>query len=163
MYYFRLQQDKRFIDGLRLEQVSRDMEIKERNIVFVKEDGDKPVYLDFIDHPRRLVSDRLKALLEKYDDRLRFQSAIVTGRSTQRQDIYWFMEPGELDCLSGKTQVDAGGTCRRLVLEAPNVRRERIFRVAGLQEDVLIVRLDIAESLLRRAFTGLQLTPVELD
>ncbi|AIQ13843.1 hypothetical protein [Paenibacillus durus] len=162
MYYFRLQQDKRFVDGMRLEHVSRDMEIYERNIVFVKEDGEQPVYLDFIDHPRWLVSDRMKGLLEKYDRFLRFYSAVLTGRSTRRQDIYWFMEPGETDSLSERTQVDASGACRRLVLAETKVRRERIFRVAGVKEDILIVRLDVAESLQRRGFTGLHFTPVEL-
>lgn len=162
MYYFRLQQDKRVFDGLRLEQVSRDIEIEERNMVFVKEDGEKPVYLDFIDHPRWLISDRMKGLLEKYDRFLRFYSAVVTERSAQRQEIYWFMEPKEVDSLSERTQVDAGGICRRLVLAETKVRREPFFRVAGMKEGLLIVRLDVAESLLRRDFTGLHFTPVEL-
>lgn len=46
-----------------------------------------------------------------------------------------------------------------LVLDGNRLRRERLFCAEGH----VVVHLDVAESLLRRAYTGLRLIPVEVD
>ncbi len=163
VYYFQLQQDSLYQQPLSLEKVGRNTEFQERNQFFVDENKGEPFYLDYMEEPRWFVSHAMKEWLEKCDPSLSFQVAVLTERSTQQQRTYWLMEPAHVECLSEKADVDMNGNCKRLILNKRKLKSERIFRVAGLRENVLIIRLDISESLFRRAFTGFQCIPVEFD
>ncbi|UHA73170.1 imm11 family protein [Paenibacillus sp. 481] len=157
MSYFILQQDKRTLDALILQE-SSDTNLQEQFNLYVREDQE-PVYLDWIDKPYRLVSDRLKKLLELHDAELQWKSVVLTARQAKRQELYWYVVPPERDVLSEKSQRDPMGKWSHIVLRAGKLRRERLF-CAGEQ---CIVHLDVAESCLRRSFTGMHFIPVDVD
>ncbi|AZK46682.1 hypothetical protein [Paenibacillus lentus] len=157
MHYFILQQDERTKTSLLLQEPRHDGS-RDHYMMYVREEQ-KAEYIDFIEHPRRLVSNRMKQLLELYDADLRWTSVVLTAKEAKRQELYWLFEPPELEVLSERTERDRLGTVKRVVLDGNKLKHERLF-CAG---DRCIVHLDVAESLLRRAYTGLRLTPVEVD
>ncbi|NLW47124.1 MAG: serine protease [Firmicutes bacterium] len=123
--------------------------------LYIKENQD-PRYLDFIERPAVLVSDRLKQILAKYEPRLFFKPVILADRKRLHQAVYWWMRLSPTDCLSENSLFNKNGTIKQLVLDRNKAAGLKVFRVAGLMEEYVLVRLDVAESLLRRDFCGIQ-------
>lgn len=163
MHYFLLEQDERskpllVIGGQRDSDSGSGNGGQEYNSLYVREEAEVE-FIDYVEGPRRLVSNRMKQLLELYEAGLGWTSVILTAKEAKRQELYWFLEPKERDVLSDKSKRDRLGNVTTLVLDGKRLRRERLFCAEGH----VVVHLDVAESLLRRAYTGLRLIPVEVD
>ena len=52
---------------------------------------------------------------------------------------------------------------KKIVLDGKKVQGKKIFKIKGGDKPLIVVRLDVAESLLRRGFTGIKLTPLEVS
>lgn len=122
----------------------------------------RTIYPDFLEFPIPLVSDRLKALLEKYMPGLEWEVAILTDFQQARQDVYWVLRPPFIDCLSAQTEWYSNDTLKRLVLRQGEMESP-VFRIAGLIEPHIYIHLSVAESLLRRSFTGIRVQRVEIE
>ncbi|MBS5914371.1 hypothetical protein P4H94_26840 [Paenibacillus macerans] len=161
MHYFLLEQDERskpllVIGGQRDSGSGNGGQ--EYNSLYVREEAEVE-FIDYVEGPRRLVSNRMKQLLELYEAGLGWTSVILTAKEAKRQELYWFLEPKERDVLSKKSKRDQFGRVTTLVLDGNRLRGERLFCAEGH----VIVHLDVAESLLRRAYTGLRLIPLEVN
>lgn len=121
----------------------------------------RTVYPDFLEFPLPLVSDSMKALLEKYMPELEWKAAILTDFQKARQDVYWVLRPPVVDCLSSQTEWYPDHTLKQLVLKHGKIESS-IFRIAGLLEARIYINLAVAESLLRRPFTGVRVQKVEM-
>ncbi|AOK93039.1 hypothetical protein AOU00_17115 [Paenibacillus polymyxa] len=121
----------------------------------------RTVYPDFLEFPLPLVSDSMKALLEKYMPELEWKAAILTDFQQARQDVYWVLRPPVVDCLSSQTEWYPDHTLKQLVLKYEKIEPS-IFRIAGLLEAHIYINLAVAESLLRRPFTGVRVQKVEM-
>ncbi|GIO29008.1 MULTISPECIES: serine protease [Paenibacillus] len=127
--------------------------ILERNVV---------EYVDYIDRPMPLLSDRVKRLVELYMPELRWRSVILTDMRRVRQEVYWMTSLPRLRCLSADSEFYRDGGLKRLVLEGKRNFRP-LFEVDGIRERVWIVNLALAESLLRRDVYGIHFAEVEMD
>ena len=138
----------------KMDELAVQFEIKENN---------KAVYVDFIENPVPLVSDRLKDILSKYEERIFFKPVLLADIKNTRQDVYWLLVPDSIECLSDKSEFNKNGTVKNLVLDENKVRFRKVFKVKGILENLIIIRLDVAESLLRREFTGIKLKKAEIS
>ncbi|MBY0023080.1 hypothetical protein J2W97_004624 [Paenibacillus jamilae] len=122
----------------------------------------RTVYPDFLGFPLPLVSDRMKVLLEKYMPELKWKAAILTDFQQARQEVYWVLRPPMVDCLSAQTERYPNGTLKRLILRQGEIEPP-VFRIEGLIEPHIYIHLAVAESLLRRSFTGIRVQRVEIE
>jgi hypothetical protein len=120
------------------------------------------VYPDFLEFPLPLVSDRMKSLLEKYMPGLEWRAVILTDFKQAKQDVYWLLRPPMEDCLSAQTEWYPNQTLKRLVLRQ-GALESPVFRIKGSIEPHIYIHLAVAESLLRRFFTGIRLQRVEME
>jgi hypothetical protein len=118
-------------------------------------------YVDFIDGKINLVSDKLKYILKKYDEEIFFKPVVLLDGKAENQELYWFIVPKEVDCLAEETQFNKDGSLKKLVIDKRKIGKAKIFTIKGVLENLLIVRLDAAESILRRDFTGIKLKKLE--
>ncbi|EON74422.1 hypothetical protein [Lysinibacillus sphaericus] len=121
------------------------------------------LYLDYLDKPRRIVSDDLKALLAKYEDNLDFTAIVFTDVKKGTQRVYWLMDIVKKNCISHETTYYPDGQMKELVIDPKKVELDCIFQVDSKKESFTIVNLDVAESMLRRPFLGIQLQRVRLE
>lgn len=174
MDYFILSQDMtipNYVEPVGILKVIDPDMIKEENIhkmdglavQFEIKENSSHEFVDFIEHPVHLVSDKLKAILEKYDDNAFFKPIFLADIKKELQKVYWFMVPKEQDCLSPKSEFKNNGSINRLVIDMGKVGYRKIFRIKGIAENIVIIRLDVAESLLRRNFEGIKLSRIETD
>ncbi|MEK5039329.1 hypothetical protein [Sporosarcina sp. FSL K6-3457] len=121
------------------------------------------IYLDYLEKPRRIVSDDLKELLAKYEDNLDFTAIVFTdvGKGTQR--VHWLMDIARKNCISHEATYYPDGQLMELVIDPKKVELDCIFQVDGKKESFTIVNLEVAESMLRRPFLGIQLQRVKLE
>jgi hypothetical protein len=69
-----------------------------------------------------------------------------------------------VDCLSEKSSLMPDKrSVKHLVLSQRALGRQAIFKVQHNDEDIIIARLDAAESILRRKPSGIKMYRVELD
>ncbi|MBC2582568.1 serine protease [Clostridium sp. DJ247] len=144
----------KILKGVKKDEMPIQFDIKEKS---------SSEYIDFIEKPVPLVSDNLKKLLQKYDKKIFFKPIVLCDRKQEKQDLYWLMVPDSIDCLSDKSEFNKDGTLKRLVIDKKKVGNFKIFKVNGIIEDLMLVRLDAAESILRRDFTGIKLKKVEKE
>lgn len=73
------------------------------------------------------------------------------------------MIPQAVECLSPKAEFNKDDTLERLVIDETKIGFTKIFKVDGILENFIMISLDLAESILRRDFTGIKLERVEKD
>ena len=76
--------------------------------------------------------------------------------------LYWSPVLKTVDCMDAETSFYPNGMLKNLVVRLRSIQAHQIFQVAGLVENVTLVSLPVAESMLRRFTTGYDLVPVNL-
>lgn len=164
------------------DQISRTLDIiglpAQYNNVVSKSDFDKldnnivayfrgdavPEISGVLSHPSFLVCDDMKSLLQLYNPQLQAKAIqLFAGEMESKENyLYWlpYIEP--VSCLHNSTEKYTNGMLKRLVLDSRLLPPTSIFRPDGLLEDIVVISLPLAESILRRCFYGIQLDPVEV-
>jgi hypothetical protein len=174
MNYFIISQDERIhnaIEPIGVSQViTRELLEEEqlRNmdkliLEFSVKEKTTTEYVDFIQRPIPLLSDNCKQIMEKYAPKMYFKSVVLVDRKKMRQDTYWLIAPPRISCLSSESEFHKNNTLKRLVIHEEKAAPYKIFRIDGILEDYIIISLDVAESLLRRGFTGIRLKKIEKE
>ncbi len=118
-------------------------------------------YPDYISGSIPLIADRLHKILKKYQQDTIFHQVVLIEKDTGTQKTYYMMLPPIVECADKKKSVyDKVGNVVDFVLDAESVGRNRMFRVRELKNQV-VVRLDVAESILRRDAGGIWFEPVK--
>jgi hypothetical protein len=174
MNYFIILQDERVQDAVEPMGISRvitkEMLTKKKardmdklNLQFQIREQDTTEYVDFIEKPVPLLSDRCKQIIEKYVPKLYVKSVVLKDMKRLRQELYWLIVPPRIDCLSEQSEFHKDGTLKRLVIDESKAAPYKIFKIEGIMEEYILISLDVAESLLRRDFTGIRLKKVEKE
>lgn len=174
MNYFILSQDERISNAVEPIGISKvikkelltaermeELEAIDRQFpVLDKREND---YIDFIEKPIPLLSDSVKQLVGKYEPRLPFKSVVLMNLPKLSQVLYWLIIPPKVACLSAQTEFHLDGTLKKLVIDEALAAPYTIFKIDGIKEDYVIVNIELAESILRRAFRGIRLLKVQTE
>ncbi|MEY8356560.1 hypothetical protein AALB39_24855 [Lachnospiraceae bacterium 54-53] len=165
MRFFTMEQDKSLPDMIRF----RDFDICGPRHIFYKEDGDKiddstMMYLakdsgetapDFIQSPVYLVSDKVKKVLDMYEDDMVFRTVTIASKERETIMVYHHLLPDRMDMLSGQTEFYTSGSVKRLVLDPEKIGHHKVFLLNDKRFFNPLVSLEVVESLLRRNVTGI--------
>ncbi|MWC31267.1 hypothetical protein [Paenibacillus sp. MMS18-CY102] len=168
MDYFRLRQDDRFTDVPVLRDIRQQLDTRDicpkrahhiaDSMMFYVEAGKDTFYPDVLDQQLFLVSERLKPLIEIYAPDTIFKDVPLVDLKQERQSNYYLPIFEELEALGPGTEYYRDQqTVKEPVLQYERLGSKRIFRVKESEKPFIVVRLDAAESMLRRDFTGLKL------
>ncbi|MEG0258729.1 MAG: serine protease [Lysinibacillus sp.] len=174
MNYFILSQDERISNAVEpigiSKVIKKEMLTAERMEELEAVDRQFPVldkrkndYIDFIEKPIALLSDPVKQLVVKYEPRLPFKSVVLMDLPNLSQVLYWLIIPPKIACLSTQTEFHRDGTLKNLVIDEAKAAPYTIFKIDGIKEDFVIVNIELAESILRRAFRGIRLIKVQTE
>lgn len=118
-------------------------------------------YVDFIERPVALLSDKLKQLIERYEPRCSFKPVILAEIAKGKQTPYWLAIPPKVSCLAPETSFQQDGTLKNLVIDEALAAPYPFFQVEGIHETFLVINIELAESILRRGFRGITLQRVD--
>lgn len=135
--------------------------IDKLNLQFPVREKEVVEYVDFIQRPVSLLSDKLKQLIEKYVPDIYTKSVVLVDINRVRQDLYWLVVPPRIKCLSHQSEFHKDGTVKKLVIDEKKVASYKVFKIDGIMEEYTVISLDVAESLLRRDFMGIRLKKIE--
>jgi len=115
-------------------------------------------FTDVLSEQLFLVSADMGKLFQLFDPELKLKTAVMfnrkIGHHTYKMPLF-----REVDCLSEETEFYPDNrTIKTLVLKYEKIKKRKIFKVRD--RDIVIIRMDVAESILRRCFTGIHLEPV---
>ena len=173
MEYFLLEQDMRYnyipqIDDFYSQFMRRDFsksrcnKIPNKNVVFCY--SEKPVEkLDVLDRQCFLISESVKQVFGLYEPTMKFKMFCIINNL--RMEYYNYFVPilEELDCLSADSETNSDkSVIKRMILDSKKTGSHAIFKIAGINTDKVVVRLDVTESLLRRKCKGIQLKSIEM-
>ncbi|OAX45229.1 imm11 family protein [Paenibacillus sp. AD87] len=118
---------------------------------------------DWISRPSYFVSDRMKRLMEMVDEAMLFKSVTFIDHGSGEQLSYWACHIPAVQALSDHSLFYPNGSIQQLVLQGEAVKDQRMFTLEGVRGSGVIVRLDVAESMLRRGLSGFVLRKVDLE
>jgi len=165
MIYFAMRQDKRILDSPELILTGQEVEELQQfptpeslvvsKIIYVKRKLMKKIdYLDLIETPVLLISEKLKSLMMKYQKNIWMRTVVLIDEQTGYQRIYYAIYPPRIPCTSKQSVFNYHQQVKAFILAEDKVGYNRIFVPKGLERH-LIVRLDVAESILRRKSNGI--------
>lgn len=173
MDYFIMKTDKRLCrlpqmqmpKELSLTEITKEKisKLTSASVVYVKKNYGLGIeYPDYLERPIPLIADKLKKILQKYQREVLFYRVMLIEKEAGLQMPYFLMMPPEIICAdSKKTQYDAGGNVQNFVLDLEKAEKYKIFLAKDYKQQI-IVRLDVAESILRRNVNGIWFEPVKI-
>jgi len=173
MDYFIMKTDKRLCrlpqmqmpKELSLTEITKEKisKLTSASVVYVKKNYGLGIeYPDYLERPIPLIADKLKKILQKYQREVLFHRVMLIEKEAGLQMPYFLMMPPEIICAdSKKTQYDAGGNVQNFVLDLEKAEKYKIFLAKDYKQQI-IVRLDVAESILRRNVNGIWFEPVKI-
>ena len=119
---------------------------------------------DVLFRPTLLIENAVKRLWGLYEPQMKFKSVQVFANDPEIEvsPLYWSPVLKAVDCMDGETSFYSNGMLENLVVRLRSVQAHQILQVAGPVENVTLVSLPVAESMLRRFMTGYDLIPVNL-
>lgn len=167
MDYFLIKQDKRFINPPIIQNLSGllrrkelclkdEHKIKERNVVFANNDKSLD-FLDLLDDQIFLVTEKVKKVIALYEPTAIFKAFCILNNRKNEYCLYYSPILPEVGCV---TVIKGIGCKRTMFLEREKVGEHCFFRATGTENETTIVRIDAAESLLRRKVKGIILEKI---
>ena len=174
MDYFWIRQDKRHIYGPMITNL-RDIVWKREEITagngksipdislgFIQ-DQKEIDFVDILDSQVFLISEGMKEVFELYEPALKVKTVCMLDNLHGRYANYYIPLLAKINCLSRHSLLTPDRSqVKKLVLNAKAQYPYSVFQVAGVGSDVVVARLDVMESLLRRKITDFCYTLVEL-
>lgn len=116
-----------------------------------------------MEFPVPLLSTTLKDVFISYVPGLPCSCVLLSDQKERQQHTYWVFEVECLDCLADGTEYYPDGTWKKMVLDEKRIGAKAIFRVNGTVQKPIMIRRDVAESILRRSMLGIKLECVEAE
>jgi hypothetical protein len=168
MDFFLVTQDNRIINRIEPIGITKDMfkealsEDDEPMLFYLKEKSQND-YVDLIERPVFLVSDRCKKVLKMYSKQTIFAPVVLGETQQSFQEVYWYVRPPKIDCLSEQAEFNKNGTLKRLVINPGRVAGHRVFQIDQIMESFIVIDLVVLESLLRRGLVGFRPELVQME
>lgn len=173
MRFFTMEQDKTLPDMIRF----RDFDICGPRHIFYKEDAQDidestMMYLtkdsgeaapDFIQSPVFLVSDKVKKVLDLYEDDMVFKTVTVADKERETIRVYHLLLLEQLEVFSDRTEFYSNGSVRRLVLDPKKIGEHKVFLLNDKRFPNPFISLEVVESLLRRNVMGIVFKETEVE
>lgn len=170
MDYFRMCQDERIFykpqlllpDTFHLKDAAKEQtdHITAAEIIYVKENYYNE-YAGYIDTPLKLVSKNIKQILSKYQRDISFKPVVLIEKESNRQENYYLMAAPEAECALELLDSELPSDRQEFILDEEKIKHLRVFSAKDCNGQ-LFVRLDVAESILRRKAYGIMFEKVKI-
>jgi hypothetical protein len=109
------------------------------------------VFPEIVFFPFLIVSDKVYELIKKFEPNMKKKDIILTESAHGNVKVYHLPIFEELNCLSDKSKLNADkSVIHEAVIEETLAGDKSIFVLEGINKRQVVVRLDVAEALLRR-------------
>lgn len=174
MDYFLLKQDERYTNTPRILDIYNKIDFRNINLLNAHKIEDITIcnvkcneetkFLDVLDSQRFIISENMKRILEKYNAEIIYKSIPLIDSHNQRQENYYLPIFQEIEALSEKAELNLDKTVvKKIILDSKKIQGKKIFKIKESLKPLIVLRLDVAESLLRRRFKGICLEQLDIE
>ncbi len=154
--------DDRSLHSLKLD-LSVEGIVSEEPFVTYADFNENTVFADYYSINRLnkycfCVSDRLKEILEVYQENFKPVPFFITDKKLQRQIVYWKFGTELQDCLEIRPKMKYDN----LTVIKDKIKGRYMFKVGFDKQEYIIVSLHLAENILRKNMNGIKFIPVNL-
>lgn len=168
MRYFLVKQDKSYTKAPRLVNWFGKIKTEcicpgtysqlEEDYVLMIESKENVEYSDLIMEPFYMISNMVKYVLTAYEPNLTYTNLYLVDKKGKTAYEYYIPHLKEYDCLTAKSKMEFQRTQLTYgEMDLSKLGDHSIFYLAGMAKKHLVIREDLAESLLRRGFYGVDL------
>ena len=166
MDYFLLKQDERYTNTPRLRDIFYKANVRNINrenshkiddvVIFQVDAEDGCEYTD--------ISEKLIKVFFRYDTEMIIKTLPLIDAKRNRQENYYLPILEDVEALNEKTELGFNKTVyKKIVLDKEKIKDKKIFRIKESSKNLVVVRLDVAESILRRKPKGICLERLEVQ
>ena len=106
----------------------------------------------------------MKKIIEKYAPDILFKTIPLIDLNFSKQENYYLPIFEEVEALGKNAELNLNKTVvRKIILDKEKINGKKIFKIKESSKSLIVVRLDVAESLLRREFQGMHLERLEIE
>lgn len=117
---------------------------------------------EFLSIQYHIISDQFKKLISLYYPNTIWTPFIMIDQYHD-QYLYWYWRPIEIDCISENTSWNRDGLIKTLILDKSKMTSDSIFQIKTKLQKKIIIRIDVAESILRRSLIGIEWIKIEVE
>ena len=139
----------------------RNLNLLENRKILKIRNEEKIVWTDIISNPNFFVSEKVKGVINKYDNKIKFKQVILLDVIGAEAEVYYLPILKFINCLSEESEI-IGNIIKRCVIKKDMIKDEKIFRIGDVNKRYIVVRLDLVESILRRETRGIKLEKIEV-
>lgn len=152
--------DKEYYDNLKEQKLNLLDDLK---VVYYSGE-EKEECCDVIIDPVFMISDKIKRLLNLYDENIEYKGMQIYSldENVKQYPLYWIPLLEEIDCLNQNSKILPNGLIENLVLDFDKINNKHIFKISNIVEERIIISLTLAESILRRIPYGVSFFKVEV-
>lgn len=119
------------------------------------ETGEDALFIDIMTDPIVMVTKKVKNCLQLYEPNVPFKEIILLDRKKRVTQNYFVPGLAELDFLTDRSEyTNWNYDLKYAELDKKKIGDKAVFTVKGPEKRNIIIRLDVAESLLRRGAKG---------
>ena len=177
MRYFKLKQDSRtqnvatIAGKLEMKKIWETKDglffpYKITNVGLYKQDVN---FLPLIEHSVGMmekifyVSEETRNVFKSFQIGVKYQSFGLGNLKRRDLQVYHFMKPFKIECLSDKTVLMPNEEVKKLVLDRSKIGEHRVFQVKELRGNCLVVSLEVIEALLSKQINEFEIIEVECE
>jgi hypothetical protein len=167
MEYFLMTQDTRIANLVQTAPSKELRSIADRSeteiIQLLVKENEHCEYVDYLENPVPLVSERLKQIMEQIDQKVVFDPVVLADPQHGVQHLYWRFSPLKVQCPVSQAEFNQDGTFKKLHINPEAVAGLRLFQIDQVTKCFIVMNLIVVEMMLRRDLTGFKLTKVVLE
>lgn len=121
------------------------------------------VFTDIMFHPCFMVSETVRKAIMLYEPYMEYISVIVADREKKISRRYYIPVQEEVDCLTDNSRFNVDkSVIYHAQVDESRIRGKVLVSVSGINCRCILIRMDLAESILRRHTIGIGLKEIDM-
>lgn len=173
MRYYLISQDKGYTNVPKMMDIFKTLSVNhakqasvanlERRTIITMKTEANAVNIDILTGGFFLVSETVKECMALYEPNMTFKEIILLDKNRKVKQHYFLPAFSEIDCLTENSEFYFGHMeLKKIEIEEEKLKDKAVFRIAGVEKDYIIARLDVVESLLRRGIKGMAIEEIQV-
>lgn len=140
----------------------KQYDLLSEHLMFLVSKDMQMIFTDLITFPCFMVSKEGMEVIRLYEPFLVFAKVILFDEEKKKSKVYYIPFLEEVDCLTENSRFNLDRSVIHYAqVDGTKIKERTIVQIGNVNRTHILIRLDLAESLLRRNFIGMGL--VETD
>lgn len=138
----------------------------EEMLVTYVEYSDDMVVPEVLTKPTFLISEQIKRIFQEQGENISYKGIQLYPEQEEDAEkfskVYWVPDSPLVECLDREVRILPNGAIDKLLINERKAGERNLFRIGGVQENITIVSLKIAEKVIQNKLYGVAIEQVQM-